>query len=320
MSSSSSSSAKTAHDLYTCPHLGMLDDTTTTTAFPSEVNHCLHCQSVCVPSRQQQQEYCLSQRYRDCPILHQAAPARLPASLRWVQNPAVFRAIFIKSALAVFGAGLLAGFFLLGAPARISHIIQAYVPEDTQTPYQPYDFPTRTPSPRPEQPSPTATSLLSHLEIPTALPISQIVQLTVNEVELGVNCRSGPDSSFESYLILRTGDVLQALARSPDDAFFYVRLPKKRAPDCWVPAAFVNVLVDTHTLPVLTPAPTPHPTVTLIPLPSTPTDTPQTPPPTTLPTRPPQVNTPPPSQPTAESPEPTEEPPEPTEEPSATPG
>jgi hypothetical protein len=89
MSRSSSSSAKTAHDLYTCPHLGMLDDTTTTTAFPSEVNHCLHCQSACVPSRQQQQEYCLSQRYRDCPILHHPAPARLPANLRWAQNPEV---------------------------------------------------------------------------------------------------------------------------------------------------------------------------------------------------------------------------------------
>ena len=304
MSSTNRSAAKIAPFTFACPHLGMLDDTTTTTTFPSEANHCLHCKPACVPSRQQQLDYCLSQHYNDCSILHLPAPAHLPASRRWERDPAAFRAIFVKSALAVFGAGLLAMFFILGAPARISEMIQAFVPEATRAVYQPHDFSTSTPTARIDLVFSTATSFISNIQIPTSLPISQIVKLTVIELEMGVNCRAGPDTTFENFLILHTDDVLQALARDPGGTFYYVRVAKKQVPDCWVPAAYVRSLGDINTLPVLTPMPTPWPTRTPTPLPPTPIDTAGPRQPTVKPAGGVRVNT--------QAPQPSEPPPEPT--------
>ena len=64
--------------LLACPHLGMLDDTTTTTTFPSEFNHCLHCKIASIPSNRQQSEFCLTPDFADCEIHKQSAPNRLP--------------------------------------------------------------------------------------------------------------------------------------------------------------------------------------------------------------------------------------------------
>lgn len=297
MSSNPKSAAKAAPFTFTCPHLGMLDDTTTTTNFPSEINHCLHCKPACVPSRQQQRDYCLSQNYNNCSIINKPAPARLPISRRWERDPAEFRAIFIKTALAVFGAGLLAMFFIFGAPARISEMIQAFVPDATREAYQPHDFSTRTPTARVETPFATATLFFSDIQLPTALPASQIVKLTVVELEMGAYCRSGPDTSFRGVTILKSGDIVQALARDSTDRFFLVRVPKQLVEDCWVSQEFVIAQGDAGTLPQYTPMPTPRPTATPTPTitetaePAAPTAKPQNPPPAdtpvVIPTEPP---------------------------------
>ena len=242
MTPSARTSSKPAPFSYTCPHLGMLDDTTTTTNFPSEVNHCLHCKPACAPSSQHQSEYCLSQNYSNCPIINQPAPARLPAHARWAHEPAEFKSIFIKSALAVFAAGLLALFFLVGAPARISKLIQAFVPDATREPSQPMFYASRTPTTDTRAPYASPTSFIIDIQIPSAVPFTQIVKLTVTELEMGVFCRSGPDVSFRSVAILETGDVLQALARNTANTYYYVRLMKSGKPEERAVAEKVGVI------------------------------------------------------------------------------
>lgn len=326
MSSDSRSSAKTAPIIYTCPHLGMLDDTTTTTTFPSEANHCLHCRHACVPSRQHQLHYCLSQNYTNCAIIDQPSPARLPASRRWKREQAEFKTIFVKTALAVFASGLLAMFFILGAPARISRMIQAFVPDTTREVYQPVSFATRTPTADARVPFATSTSFVSQIEIPSAIPIPQIVKLTVVELEMGAYCRVGPDISFASVTILKTGNILQALARDSSDRYYLVRVTKQAVDDCWIEKIFVKAQGDPASLPVYTPMPTPWPTRTFTPEPPTPTNTalsaprlqptsqPPTKKPPTLPTLPPAQTTEPPTE-TTEPPTETPEPPTETTEP-----
>lgn len=321
-------SNKAAPFAYACPHLGMLDDTTTTTTFPSEVNHCLHCKPACVPSSQHQSAYCLSQQYTNCPIIHQPAPARLPAHLRWARDPVEFKSIFIKTALIVFATGMLAMFFVLGAPARISKMIQAFVPDTTLEAYQPVNFATRTATPSGDArgPYPTSTTFFSSIQIPTAIPFAQIVKLTVIELEMGAYCRSGPDVTFRGVTILKTGDILQAIARNTANTYYYVRVPNQIVEDCWVAQPFVKVQGDQDTLPMYTSMPTPWPTRTPTAVPPTATEThapsvPQ-PNPTYKPTSRPATDVPvipteppPTKEPTSPPAEPTL-PPEPTDPPS----
>lgn len=201
----------------------MLDDTTTTTTFPSEHNHCLHCKFTSIPSSEQQANYCLTPDYVYCPIHAQTTPTRLPAKIRWQHEPIDFRPAFLKTALAVFFSGLLVMFFLLGAPARISSLIQAFDSESAHEVYQPVVFTTRTPTADARTPYRAPTSSIGDIVIPTSIPITQIVKLTVIELEMGAYCRSGPDTSFSSITVVKSGDVLQALAMDSAGKYYLVR-------------------------------------------------------------------------------------------------
>lgn len=316
--------------LLACPHLGMLDDTTTTTTFPSEFNHCLHCKIASIPSNRQQSEFCLTPDFADCEIHKQSAPNRLPPQMRWQHEPTAFMPIFIKTGLAVFFAGILAVFFILGTPARISQFIQAFNAGASHPGTQPAVFSTRTPTSDLRTPYQSATSVFDQITIFTSIPINQIVQLTVIDLEKGAYCRSGPDTSFDMVSVLYSGDTLQALARDSADRYFLVRVNRQYISDCWVAQSCVRVLGDRDSLPQYTPNPTPRPTRT--PMPQTPTQKNQTPPisasftPTRTPTAIPTItstkttqpsDTPtniPPTDPPPTDPPPTE-PPEPTVEP-----
>jgi uncharacterized protein YgiM (DUF1202 family) len=64
-----------------CPHLGMLEDSITSLAYPSPVNHCFRLESPIDMDLVYQKEYCLSGRHTDCHIFQMANLAAVDAKL-----------------------------------------------------------------------------------------------------------------------------------------------------------------------------------------------------------------------------------------------
>jgi hypothetical protein len=127
---------------FTCPYLGMIDDPTTVTLFPSDANYCRHCKPLSVPSYRQQADFCLAERFTDCPLKQNPSPARMPHGMRWKKDMAAIRATFFKTAAGIGAAILLALFFLLWMPGIISDMLVVLAP----SPASGGNWPTLTPS------------------------------------------------------------------------------------------------------------------------------------------------------------------------------
>jgi hypothetical protein len=258
---SSSFKSAAAPFTHTCPHLGLMDDRATVTLFPTEDNLCFHCKPPAAPNAAYQTRYCLSMNFDDCALKQQEAPGKLPAASRWPVDPAVPRAAWLHTAGALGISLLLAFFFILWLPGIISDLMTTFAP----TPVSGGNWPTLTPSATSEliatqlpvtiTPSPFPTATKTVTSVPTPAP--QLIKLTVAEMDFGVNCRAGPDTSYASLIVVYTGDELEAFGRDETDQFFAVRIPNQGISECWLMRTFVNVEGDTDTLPILTPAPTP---------------------------------------------------------------
>ena len=127
---------------YTCPHLGMLDDPSTVTLFPSDANFCAYSHQPAVPNYAHQSTYCLTQNYVKCPMRAGIAPDRMPARMRWNRYPGFNRAAFIKGALGGATALLVALFFILWMPGIISDALLTLAPTSASG----GNWPTLTPS------------------------------------------------------------------------------------------------------------------------------------------------------------------------------
>jgi len=246
---------------YSCPYLGMADDPTTVTLFPSDTNLCFHCKPPTAPNSAHQSRYCLSQEFNECKLKQEFAPGKMPAKYRWQAEPLVTRATLLKAVGGLGIALLLALFFVLWLPGILSDMMLTFAP----TPVSGGNWPTLTPSATSEliatqfpvtiTPSPFPTATETVTSVPTPAP--KLIKLTVAEVDFGVNCRAGPDTSYASLIVVYTGDELEAFGRDETDQFFAVRIPNQDISECWLMRSFVNVEGDTETLPILTPAPTP---------------------------------------------------------------
>lgn len=74
---------KNINDNYlNCPHLGMIDDPSTSFEFPSELNLCSLSKPSYIPSLSQQRKVCLSKNYACCPLILDPKIKKLPKYLR----------------------------------------------------------------------------------------------------------------------------------------------------------------------------------------------------------------------------------------------
>ena len=245
---------------FTCPSLGMLDDRTTVTLFPTEDNLCFRCKQPTAPNAAHQTSYCLSQKFADCTLKQQDENGNLPQAARWPLERSVHRAAWLRTAAGLGIALLLALFFILWLPGIISDVMMTFAP----TPVSGGNWPTLTPSPSsgpsatqlPAVLAPTLTPDVLETEAPTNTPAPQ-VSMTVAWVDIGVNCRAGPDTSYTSLILLQGGEALEPLGRDESNAFFVVSIPGKNIAECWIAQTLVDIEGDPGALPILTPSPAP---------------------------------------------------------------
>jgi len=223
---------------FTCPSLGMADDRTTVTLFPSQDNLCFHCQSPTAPNAAHQSSYCLSQKFMECTLKQQDGHGNLPAESRWPTQRSGLLAVSRRTAWALGIALLLALFFILWLPG----------PSPTSEPSA-----TQLPAVL----APTLTPAALEPATPTSTPTPLNLTLTVAWVDLGVNCRAGPDTSYTSLILLLGGEALEPLGRDETDTFFVVSIPGKNISECWIVQSLVVVEGDPSALPILTPSPAP---------------------------------------------------------------
>lgn len=94
---------------------------------------------------------------------------------------------------------------------------------------------------------------------PSLTPTLAGVWLTVLE---NTNCRSGPGSIYDWVTLINAGQMAEAVARNPNNDYFYVHNPNSTSGFCWLWSKYSSLTGNITTLPVFTPQPTPTPNVT----------------------------------------------------------
>ena len=89
-----------------CPHLGILDDPSTSHSFSSTWNHCFYAKAPTVPTFEHQEAFCLTAEHTSCPV-YQAAkgdpfPAQLVNTVKPPPPPKNFKPLYIS-----IGVGIL---------------------------------------------------------------------------------------------------------------------------------------------------------------------------------------------------------------------
>jgi hypothetical protein len=117
---------------------------------------------------------------------------------------------------------------------------------------------TVSPTAQPLSMEPSLTPTITLTPQPTFTPTLEGVWLTVVE---NTNCRSGPSTYYDFVTTLKTGAQVQAVARNPENDYYYIRNPNGSG-FCWLWDAYSNLTGNITILPVFTPQPTPTATVT----------------------------------------------------------
>lgn len=233
---------------YTCPHLGMLDDPSTVTLFPSDANYCAYCKQPAIPNYAHQSTYCLTQAYTTCPLKQGTRPDRMPAKLRWNKYTGFNRAAFLKGALGGAIALLLALFFILWMPGIISDLLLSLAPTSVSG----GNWPTLTPSLTPSHThTPSITSTSTDSPAPRYTATRRHTATTLPTL-LSLTETLAPSATATRY-------------RSPTPTYTYTPPPPKPPAPSTTPTKRPNTAVPTATMvpPTNTPVP--------------PTNTPETP-------------------------------------------
>ena len=172
----------------------------------------------------------------------------------------------LKTRLTLFGivAGLSLGLAACTSSASTATLISTAPPLPTPTSVPPSDTPispTDTALP-PTEPAPAATAT-EPPGSPTALPSATVM------VKL-LNVRSGPGTAYPIVAIVKEGDVLTALGRTPDNLWIVVRLADGTSGWCSAYSKYVTLSGGISQLPAAPiPAP-PRPTAVRSPAAPTP--------------------------------------------------
>lgn len=247
ISPSPSSAARPAS--FTCLYLGMLDDPSTITLFPSESNCCLRCKHPAAPNFSHQALFCLSDRYADCPLRQGNPPNRLPIRIRWKKDASAVRGLILKAAAGAAVSLGLALFFILWMPGIISDLLVTFAP----TPASGGTWPTLTPS---ITPFPSATQP-ANLQVQSTKPVG--LSAWVGKTQ------TSPPTATQTLTPTPTATRIILVTRS------------------FTPTHTANIEPTTITStpsvtrtppPSETPSPTPSATPTITATPGTPTNTP----------------------------------------------
>ncbi|MBA4385456.1 MAG: hypothetical protein C0410_12030 [Anaerolinea sp.] len=125
----------------------------------------------------------------------------------------------------------------------VAQTLTAGAPTITSTPQPPLESYTPTLSP---------TATLS--------PTSDVVSLVVSK---DTYCREGaPVVAFKSVVIIKSGQLVEVLARNPENTSFYVRNPYDENSTCWIFGKELTLSGNAADLDIATLQPTPTPTRT----------------------------------------------------------
>ena len=240
---------------YTCPLLGMLDDPSTVTLFPSDANYCSCCRQPAVPNYAHQSTYCLTQNYVKCPLKTEPRPERMPARMRWQRFNNFNRAAFLKGAIGGAIALTLALFFILWMPGLISDALIRLAPTSASG----GNWPTLTPS---------LTSIYS--ATPTSTSTDSPAPRRTSTQRASATASATPTGTL-------TPSAVPTRFRSPTITFTYTPPPYNPPAPTAAPTKRPNTAVPpTPVPPTNTPQP-PPPTDTPVPAtPLIPTETPTT--------------------------------------------
>ena len=100
-------------------------------------------------------------------------------------------------------------------------------------------------TPIPATVAPTATNT------PTSVPTPSTPQ--VSPMGSNVNCRSGPDTSYDSISVLMNGSTAQVAGRDPDGNWWYVHNPDNPGSFCWISVSVVTIAGPQGNIPVIAP-------------------------------------------------------------------
>ena len=132
------------------------------------------------------------------------------------------------------------------------------------------ELPTRTAVPPSATPLPPVDSALPPTETAQALPAPTLGPPTaVPSARVMVkllNVRSGPSTAYTIVAIVKEGDVLTAIGRSPDGQWILVNMPDGKSGWCSASSRYVALDADVSQLPaapVPPPPAAPAPTATL---------------------------------------------------------
>jgi len=113
---------------------------------------------------------------------------------------------------------------------------------------------TDTPQPPLESFTPTLTSTV------TLSPTSKTVTLVITK---DTYCRQGaPSSAFKSVVIIKSGQQVEVISRSPENDSYYVKNPYEDNSTCWIYGKGLTLSGNAEELSIATLEPTPTPTRT----------------------------------------------------------
>jgi hypothetical protein len=126
------------------------------------------------------------------------------------------------------------------------------------------NFPMFAPATRPsptDTPGPTATSIVfptisstktpQGTTTPTVEPTPSVPSVTPTSAN--VNCRSGPDTAYDSVSLLVSGTSTEIAGRLADSSWWYVHNPLSPSEFCWIYSGVVRRIGPDKDIPVQAP-------------------------------------------------------------------
>ena len=195
--------------ILSCPHLGILDDPSTSHSFSSTWNHCFYAKAPTVPTFEHQDEFCLTAEHISCPV-YQAAkgapfPAQLVNTIKPPGPPKNFRPMYISIGVGILLLALVG--WIASTMLRLPASAIALAPNQ-ETSVAPGVVPSVTPTAMEATVTPELTASISATPSPEASPA--LIKTPPFETPFKIG-----DEEFIFHRV-ESGDVLDHLANTYD--------------------------------------------------------------------------------------------------------
>ena len=213
----------------TCPSLGLMDDAETSLAFPSIWNNCYRSRPISSPKIKYQEEFCLCEHHRECPLFLSEQTVPLPGHIRAARSrvkgtkrTSLFMILIVTGVLLALAWGLWSQglFSLLGfgkATQTTVSVMVAPTISDTSTPMATASL------------YPTLTSTAAVQTNTPAVPLSR------HQLEMQI----GTDHKFLIHSVLEGENLDQYAPKYKTSVESIVAVNHKLTPPVWVGALVV---------------------------------------------------------------------------------